>query len=134
MSATSSDDVERLQKLVLHNPITLNLAAAGAGAAGTGAGAEEGVEGGGAAERDGGSLASGSGISADIQHFYMEVRRRGGGGPCVCGWAGARGGSCGCVCVGWGTGGEGSHSLRHVAAVAHGRTTMYVNVRKDRPG
>ncbi|PNW75448.1 hypothetical protein CHLRE_12g526850v5 [Chlamydomonas reinhardtii] len=75
MSATSSDDVERLQKLVLHNPITLNLAAAGAGAAGTGAGAEEGVEGGGAAERDGGSLASGSGISADIQHFYMECPR-----------------------------------------------------------
>ncbi|KAG2453496.1 hypothetical protein HYH02_001716 [Chlamydomonas schloesseri] len=79
MSATSSDDVERLQKLVLHNPITLNLAAAGAGAgAGGDKAGEEGGEdeqAGGAAERDGGSLASGSGISADIQHFYIECPR-----------------------------------------------------------
>ena len=29
MSATMNDDVERLQKLVLHNPVTLNLLAAG---------------------------------------------------------------------------------------------------------
>ncbi|KAG2439321.1 hypothetical protein HXX76_004680 [Chlamydomonas incerta] len=75
MSATSSDDVERLQKLVLHNPITLNLAAVGSGAGGKEAAGEEGEEGGGAADRDGGSLASGSGISADIQHFYIECPR-----------------------------------------------------------
>lgn len=62
MSATSSPDVERLQKLVLHNPVALNLTGQGQG----------GVEGD-AAARDGTALASGSGVSADIQHFYIQV-------------------------------------------------------------
>ncbi|GLC37850.1 hypothetical protein PLESTB_001483000 [Pleodorina starrii] len=72
MSATVSADVERLQKLVLHNPINLNLTAAGAGKAGKADAAAGGVGGEG---RDGTSLASGSGVSADIQHFYMQCPR-----------------------------------------------------------
>ncbi|GFR43951.1 hypothetical protein Agub_g5092, partial [Astrephomene gubernaculifera] len=67
MSATVSPDVERLQKLVLHNPISLNLTQGGAGA---GAAGGEGAE-----ARDGGSLASGSGVSADIKHFYIQCPR-----------------------------------------------------------
>ncbi|GIL98673.1 hypothetical protein Vretimale_4052 [Volvox reticuliferus] len=68
MSATVSEDVERLQKLVLHNPITLNLTAgAGGAAAGGAAAAGEG--------RDGTSLASGSGVSVDIKHFYIQCPR-----------------------------------------------------------
>ena len=45
--------------------------AALAGASGSGAD--------GAAGRDGTSLASGSGVSAEIDHFYIQVRGRGGG-------------------------------------------------------
>ncbi|GLI58556.1 hypothetical protein VaNZ11_000303 [Volvox africanus] len=61
MSATVSEDVERLQKLVLHNPITLNLAAGEAAVSGKG--------------RDGTTLTHGSGVSADIQHFYIQCPR-----------------------------------------------------------
>ncbi len=68
MSATSSPDVERLQKLVLHNPVALNLTGQGQG---QGQGGAEGD----AAARDGAALASGSGVSADIQHFYIQVGR-----------------------------------------------------------
>ncbi|PNH04028.1 DEAD-box ATP-dependent RNA helicase 16 [Tetrabaena socialis] len=66
MSATVSADVERLQKLVLHNPIALNLTAGAAG----GGGAEAGGAG-----RDGTSLASGSGMASEIQHFYIQCPR-----------------------------------------------------------
>ncbi|KXZ52784.1 hypothetical protein GPECTOR_8g172 [Gonium pectorale] len=64
MSATCSEAVERLQKLVLHNPISLNLTGQG----------QEGGEGG-AEGRDGTALASGSGVSSDIQHFYIQCPR-----------------------------------------------------------
>ncbi|EFJ45391.1 hypothetical protein VOLCADRAFT_63761, partial [Volvox carteri f. nagariensis] len=67
MSATVSEEVERLQKLVLHNPITLNLAG-GPGGTGAPGAAEGGGEG-------RGGLASGSGVSADIQHFYIQCPR-----------------------------------------------------------
>ncbi len=53
MSATSSAEVEALQRLVLHNPVTLNLLGPGAAAG------EGGHEGG--AQGDGASLAQGSG-------------------------------------------------------------------------
>ncbi|KAG2498899.1 hypothetical protein HYH03_003090 [Edaphochlamys debaryana] len=65
MSATVSADVERLTKLVLHNPLTLNLAG------GAGEGGAEGAEG--AEARDGSGLASGSGVSSSIQHFYIQT-------------------------------------------------------------
>ncbi|GIL46760.1 hypothetical protein Vafri_3662 [Volvox africanus] len=61
MSATVSEDVERLQKLVLHNPITLNLVVG-----------EAAVSGG---DRNGATLTSGSGVSAEIRHFYIQCPR-----------------------------------------------------------
>ncbi|KAG1675397.1 hypothetical protein FOA52_012316 [Chlamydomonas sp. UWO 241] len=51
MSATSSDDIERLTKLVLHSPVTLNLLASGGS--------------------DGG-LAAGSGSASEIEHFLYD--------------------------------------------------------------
>jgi ATP-dependent RNA helicase DDX56/DBP9 len=51
MSATSSEDVERLQKLVLHSPTVLNLLDLGAG------------------------LAAGSGTAHEILHFQLQVGR-----------------------------------------------------------
>ncbi|KAK9802873.1 hypothetical protein WJX72_007990 [[Myrmecia] bisecta] len=56
MSATTNDDVERLQKLVLHNPLTLNLLAPTA----QGLGNEGGT----------------SGASADISHFQVRCDRQ----------------------------------------------------------
>ena len=51
MSATTSADVDRLTKLVLHSPVALDLLGAGGGtAAGTAAGAVAGTAGGAAAE------------------------------------------------------------------------------------
>lgn len=55
MSATSSQEVEQLQKLVLHNPIQLNLLADSAAAGGDG------------------DLAEGSGVSSTITHWSMAV-------------------------------------------------------------
>jgi ATP-dependent RNA helicase DDX56/DBP9 len=49
MSATASEDIERLQKLVLHNPTTLNLLDLGA------------------------SLTAGSGAAQEILHFAVQV-------------------------------------------------------------
>lgn len=54
MSATTSDDLERLQALVLHNPVTLDLLAlpeAGSG------GAEGAV--------------AGAGTAAEIEHYAL---------------------------------------------------------------
>eukprot|EP00955_Chlamydomonas_euryale_P094381 364852-Chlamydomonas_euryale.AAC.3 len=48
MSATVSEDVERLTKLVLHSPVVLNLLNVGA------------------------SLASGSGSAVEIEHFAYD--------------------------------------------------------------
>lgn len=59
MSATISDDVERLQKLVLHNPITLNLLHTNAAAAPGAPGAAPTA------------LSQGSGVSASIEHFAV---------------------------------------------------------------
>ncbi|MEW5299598.1 MAG: hypothetical protein WDW36_002597 [Sanguina aurantia] len=59
MSATISDDVERLQKLVLHNPITLNLLHTNAAAAAAVPGAAPTA------------LSQGSGVSASIEHFAV---------------------------------------------------------------
>lgn len=71
MSATSSAEVEQLQQLILHNPVTLNLlvapgadaaaaadAAGGAAAAGAGAGAGGGLLG-----------AGGAGSASEIVHY-----------------------------------------------------------------
>ena len=57
MSATVSEDVERLQKLVLHNPVQLNMLSAGSG------------------DGDGGvDLAAGSGVAVEIEHWDLQVR------------------------------------------------------------
>ena len=74
MSATSSAEVEQLQQLILHNPVTLNLlltpaeaaaAAAGDGGSGDGAAAAAAAAGGG-----GGMLGvGGSGSAAEIVHY-----------------------------------------------------------------
>ncbi|KAI8466490.1 MAG: P-loop containing nucleoside triphosphate hydrolase protein [Monoraphidium minutum] len=66
MSATTSSDVEQLQKLVLHNPTTLNLLAAPAGAAGGGGGGGGG---------DGGLAGGGSGAAAEIAHFHYPCAK-----------------------------------------------------------
>lgn len=59
MSATTSEDVDRLTKLVLHNPLTLNLLAA--------AGNEEAGLGGDA------GAASGGGAAAEISHYRIGL-------------------------------------------------------------
>jgi ATP-dependent RNA helicase DDX56/DBP9 len=73
LSATSSAEVEQLQQLILHNPVTLNLlltpaeaaAAAGDGGIGDGAAAAAAAAGGG-----GGMLGvGGSGSAAEIVHY-----------------------------------------------------------------
>ncbi len=53
MSATMNADVERLQKLVLHNPVTLNLLATG----------------------DSEKAAPGPGSAAEIEHFSIATDR-----------------------------------------------------------
>jgi len=53
MSATMNADVERLQKLVLHNPVTLNLLATG----------------------DAQKAGPGPGSAAEIEHFSIATDR-----------------------------------------------------------
>ena len=53
MSATMNADVERLQKLVLHNPVTLNLLATG----------------------DAQKAGPGPGSATDIEHFSIATDR-----------------------------------------------------------
>lgn len=55
MSATMNADVERLQKLVLHNPVTLNLLAANG--------------------KDSGKAGPGPGSAAEIEHFSVATDR-----------------------------------------------------------
>lgn len=55
MSATSSEEVERLQKLVLHNPITLNLL--------------------GSDSDPSGAAGPGPGSAAEIEHYYVACDR-----------------------------------------------------------
>lgn len=62
MSATTSEDVDRLTKLVLHNPLSLDLLSAGAGAAGGGDG--------GAAS---GAAAGAAGAAAEITHYRIDL-------------------------------------------------------------
>lgn len=57
MSATSSEEVERLQKLVLHNPTTLNLLGSDADPSG--------------------AAGPGPGSAAEIAHFYIACNRCG---------------------------------------------------------
>jgi hypothetical protein len=59
MSATSNEDVERLQKLVLHNPIILNLLAPADAAPGA----------------RGGAAGAGPGSAAEIEHFSVHCDR-----------------------------------------------------------
>jgi ATP-dependent RNA helicase DDX56/DBP9 len=76
LSATSSAEVEQLQQLILHNPVTLNLlltpaeaaaAAAGDGGSGDGAAAAAAAA---AAGGGGGMLGvGGSGSAAEIVHY-----------------------------------------------------------------
>ncbi|KAL6753625.1 DEAD-domain-containing protein [Haematococcus lacustris] len=61
MSATVSSEVERLSRLVLHNPVTLNLLHSGL----QGPGLEAGQQ--------GQSLAKGSGIPASIEHYLYPA-------------------------------------------------------------
>lgn len=73
MSATSSAEVEELQQLVLHNPVTLNLltAAAGAGSNGVADGAEPG-----AAAAAGATFgAGGAGSAAEINHYSYNCSK-----------------------------------------------------------
>ncbi|KAL4423346.1 hypothetical protein ABPG77_006141 [Micractinium sp. CCAP 211/92] len=56
MSATSSEDVDRLTKLVLHNPLTLSLLGAATGQAGAAAAA-----------------AAAGGAAAEIEHFRVDL-------------------------------------------------------------
>uniref|UniRef100_A0A383WG42 RNA helicase n=1 Tax=Tetradesmus obliquus TaxID=3088 RepID=A0A383WG42_TETOB len=68
MSATSSAEVEQLQQLVLHNPVTLNLLAAAGSAAAAGAAGDSDA----AAAADGGAAGfgdGGAGSAAEISHF-----------------------------------------------------------------
>lgn len=51
MSATVSEEVERLQRLVLHNPVTLNMLALGS-------------------QKD--NLRTGAGTAAEIEHFSLS--------------------------------------------------------------
>jgi hypothetical protein len=72
MSATTSDDVEQLTKLVLHNPTTLNLLAAAGGA---GAASGSGGEGGEAGADAAGLAGGGAGAAAEIAHFHHPCAR-----------------------------------------------------------
>lgn len=68
MSATSSAEVEQLQQLVLHNPVTLNLLAAAGSAAAAGTAGDSDA----AAAADGGAAGfgdGGAGSAAEISHF-----------------------------------------------------------------
>lgn len=67
MSATSSAEVEQLQQLVLHNPVTLNLltAAADGAAAAAGDGAAAG----------GVLAAGGAGTASEIRHYCYDCSR-----------------------------------------------------------
>jgi ATP-dependent RNA helicase DDX56/DBP9 len=71
MSATTSSDVEQLQKLVLHNPTTLNLLATPGPGAGGGGGEGDGGGGGGGGDLAGG----GSGAAAEISHFHYPCAK-----------------------------------------------------------
>jgi ATP-dependent RNA helicase DDX56/DBP9 len=79
MSATSSSEVEQLQQLVLHNPVTLNLLAAGnaaaaaAGAAGNGDAAAAAADG--APSAAAGFGDGGAGSAAEISHFSFSCSR-----------------------------------------------------------
>lgn len=55
MSATTSEEVERLQKLVLHHPVTLNLL--------------------GATADDDNAAGPGPGSAAEIEHFSISCVR-----------------------------------------------------------
>jgi hypothetical protein len=72
MSATTSADVEQLQKLVLHNPTTLNLLAGPAAAAGGGG---DGGDGGGGAAAANGLTDGGSGAAAEISHYHYPCAK-----------------------------------------------------------
>lgn len=63
MSATSSTDVERLQKLVLHNPITLNLLQPSHGQNGSSTGQSDEL------------AAGGSGAAAEIEHYSYSCSK-----------------------------------------------------------
>jgi ATP-dependent RNA helicase DDX56/DBP9 len=74
MSATSSAEVEQLQQLVLHNPVTLNLlTSAGPAAASGAAGSADAA----AAAADGaaGFGDGGAGSAAEIRHFSYSCSR-----------------------------------------------------------
>jgi ATP-dependent RNA helicase DDX56/DBP9 len=73
MSATSSSEVEQLQQLVLHNPVTLNLLAASNGAAAAGAAGNGDA----AAAADGaaGLGEGGAGSAAEISHFSYSCSK-----------------------------------------------------------
>ena len=60
MSATTSQEVERLQALILHNPVTLNLLGSSDGTAGTARGGEAGL---------------GPGSSPEIEHYAVRCSR-----------------------------------------------------------
>ena len=60
MSATTSQEVERLQALILHNPVTLNLLGGGDGPAGTARGGEAGP---------------GPGSSPETEHYAVRCSR-----------------------------------------------------------
>jgi ATP-dependent RNA helicase DDX56/DBP9 len=68
MSATTSADVESLQKLILHNPTTLNLLSTAAAAGANG-------EAGAAAGAAGGLADGGSGAAAEISHFHYPCAK-----------------------------------------------------------
>eukprot|EP00887_Chlorella_sp_A99_P008058 scaffold12.g8058.t1 len=69
MSATTSEDVDRLTKLVLHHPLTLNLLPPASG------GGEGGAGGAGGAAAAGGC----GGAAAEIRHFRIDLPAAGGG-------------------------------------------------------
>jgi ATP-dependent RNA helicase DDX56/DBP9 len=71
MSATSSAEVEQLQQLVLHNPVTLNLLTAGSAAAAAGAADAAAAAGGEAA----GFGEGGAGSAAEISHFCYSCSK-----------------------------------------------------------
>jgi ATP-dependent RNA helicase DDX56/DBP9 len=75
MSATSSAEVEQLQQLVLHNPVTLNLLAAGNGPAAAAAGAAGSDAAAAAADGAAGFGDGGAGSAAEIAHFSFSCSR-----------------------------------------------------------
>lgn len=73
MSATSSAEVEQLQQLILHNPVTLNLlSVTSQGAAGAAAGAGKAAA---AADAGVGLGAGGAGSAAEISHFSLSCSK-----------------------------------------------------------